>query len=162
VIRLLAVALVLAVGLALAGPGPSLASEERPTLEELENEVNCPTCKTTLALSNAPVANRIRAFINERIAAGDTKSEIKAALVEEFGEGILAAPPKEGFNLLAWLLPLVGLACAAVLVGGLVWRAARSGRGRDVTPGDPSLNGRGRLDPEAERRLDEELARFDG
>ncbi len=124
-IRACAVVLALLVGLALAAP--ALPSEERPTLEELENEVNCPTCKTTLALSNAPVADRIRAFISERIAAGDTKSEIKAALVGEFGEGILAAPPKEGFNLLAWVLPLAGIACAAALVGGLAWRAARSG-----------------------------------
>jgi cytochrome c-type biogenesis protein CcmH len=140
---------------------PALASEQHPTLEELETEVNCPTCKTTLALSNAPVADRMREFIRTRIAAGDTKSEIKAALVDEFGEGILAAPPKEGLNLLAWALPLAGLAVAAALVGGLVWRATRSGRRREGAPGDPSLNGRRPLDPEAERRLDEELARFD-
>ena len=82
-IRVCAVVLALLVGLALAAP--ALPSEERPTLEELENEVNCPTCKTTLALSNAPVADRIRAFISERIAAGDTKSEIKTALVGSSG-----------------------------------------------------------------------------
>lgn len=140
---------------------PSIASEQRPTLEELEAEVNCPTCKTTLALSNAPVADRIRAFIRERIAAGDTKSEIKAALVAEFGEGILAAPPRQGFNLLAWVLPIAGLALAAALVGGLAWRATRSGRLRAAPAGDAAPSGRRRLDAEAERRLDEELARFD-
>ena len=37
----------------------------------------CPTCKTTLDQSSAPIANRIRAFISARIVAGDTKSEIK-------------------------------------------------------------------------------------
>ena len=147
-IRACAVVLALLVGLALAAP--ALPSEERPTLEELENEVNCPTCKTTLALSNAPVADRIRAFISERIAAGDTKSEIKTALVGEFGEGILAAPPKEGFNLLAWVLPLAGLACAAALVGGLAWRAARSvprawrGAGRSFAERPPVARSGGR------------------
>ena len=146
-------------GLVLAAP--VLASEQHPTLDELENEVNCPTCKTTLALSNAPAADRIREFIGERIAAGDTKSEIKAALVSEFGTGILAAPPKKGFNLLAWVLPFAGLALAAVLVGGVAWRASRHGRGRASVPADTSLNGHKPLDPEAERRLDEELARFD-
>jgi cytochrome c-type biogenesis protein CcmH len=154
-------ALAVAILAALALVASAAASEERPTLQELENEIICPTCHTTLALSNAPVAERMRGFIRERIAAGDTKSEIKDRLVAEFGEGVLAAPPREGFNLLAWLLPLVGIAIAAVLVGLLVWRWRTAGRGRDAPGGDPSLNGRRPLDPELERRLDEELARFD-
>jgi cytochrome c-type biogenesis protein CcmH len=157
--RVAAVLLALLVGLVLAAP--VFASEQQPTLEELENEVNCPTCKTTLALSNAPAADRIREYIRERISAGDTKSEIKAALVAEFGAGILAAPPKAGFNLLAWVLPLAGIGLAAALVGAVVWRAARSGRRPAPAPGDASSNGHRPLDPEAERRLDDELARFD-
>ena len=158
-VRLAALAVAILAALTLVAS--AAASEERPTLEELENEIICPTCHTTLALSNAPVAERMRQFIRDRIAAGDTKSEIKDRLVAEFGEGVLAAPPREGFNLLAWLLPLVGIAVAAVLVGFLVWRWRAAGRGRDVRGGDPSRNGRRPLDPELERRLDEELARFD-
>jgi cytochrome c-type biogenesis protein CcmH len=148
---------------ALVLAAPALASEADPTLEELEQELTCPTCKTSLELSDAPVADQIRAFVRERIAAGDTKTEIKDRLVAEFGEGVLAAPPREGFNLLAWVLPLVGIVLGAVLVGLLVWRWWRSGRRRaaDVV-GDPALNGRSALDPELEKRLDEELARFDG
>ncbi|HJX75522.1 MAG TPA: hypothetical protein VJ247_04145, partial [Gaiella sp.] len=45
------------------------ASERRPTLAELEHEVMCPTCHQLLELSNAPVADRIRAFIRTRIGA---------------------------------------------------------------------------------------------
>ncbi len=148
---------------ALALAPTALASEQSPTLAELENEVNCPTCHTLLALSPAPIAQRMRVFIRERIAAGDTKSEIKAKLVDQFGEGVLAAPPKKGFNLLAWVLPFVGLGIAAAVVGVLAWRWTRSARAnRAALPGDPSLNGHRQLDPELERRLDEELARYDG
>ncbi len=100
---------VLVVVAALVLAGGAAASEERPTLEELERELVCPTCNTTVAMSNAPIADRMRAFIRARIAAGDTKSEIKAELVDEFGEEVLAAPPARGFNVLAWALPL---ACA--------------------------------------------------
>jgi cytochrome c-type biogenesis protein CcmH len=145
----------------LAAATPALASEQNPTLGELENEIICPTCHTTLALSNAPVADQMREFIRERIAAGDTKSEIKDRLVAEFGEGVLAAPPREGFNLLAWLLPLVGLAVAAAAVGVLVRRWRRAGAAPAAVAGAPSTNGRTPLDPELERRVDEELARFD-
>ena len=57
-----------------------------PTRAELENEVYCPTCNTLLALSSSPIAERMRSFIDARIAAGDTKTEIKDQLVDQFGE----------------------------------------------------------------------------
>ena len=159
--RTLRLVAVLLAGLAVAAP--ALASEERPTLSELEREVNCPTCKTTLQVSNAPIADRIREYIRGRIAAGDTKSEIKAKLIAQFGEAVLAAPPKKGFNLLVWVLPLAGVVGAGGLLGLLAWRWSRTTRGeRDAAAADPTLNGRRALDPELERRLDEELARFDG
>ncbi|MGH3030362.1 MAG: cytochrome c-type biogenesis protein [Gaiellaceae bacterium] len=152
--------LVLIVVLALSAAGSALASEERPTLAELERELWCPTCNAPLALSDAPVADRIRAFVRERIDAGDTKSEIKAALVDSFGEDVLAAPPREGFNLLAWLLPLAGGLAAAIALGIAARRWSR-GRPEGESSPDPSANGRGPLDPDLERRVDEELARFD-
>ncbi|MFN2467915.1 MAG: cytochrome c-type biogenesis protein CcmH, partial [Gaiellaceae bacterium] len=104
---------------------PALASERHPTLAELERELICPTCQTTLDQSDSPIATRMKAYIARRIAAGDTKSEIKAKLIEQFGEGILAEPPKRGFGLLAWLLPLVGAATGAVALGALGWRWTR-------------------------------------
>jgi cytochrome c-type biogenesis protein CcmH len=151
--------LFVAAAVLLALAAPAAASEERPTLEELERELVCPTCETTLALSNAPVAERMRAFIRARIAAGDTKSEIKERLVAEFGEEVLAAPPKRGFNLLAWVLPLAGVGLAAIVLGVLARRWLRSAP--EAPPAAASANGRAPLDPELERRLDEELARFD-
>jgi cytochrome c-type biogenesis protein CcmH len=151
------VALIVVGFLALAAP--AAASEEHPTLAELERELVCPTCKTTLEMSNAPVAERMRAFIRQRIAAGDTKSEIKDKLVTQFGESVLAAPPARGFNLLAWLVPIAGGLIAAVAVAVLALRWSRS---RAAPAGGPSAaDSRRPLDPESERRVDEELARFD-
>jgi cytochrome c-type biogenesis protein CcmH len=154
--RVLLLGLVVACSVA----APALADEQRPTLAELESELTCPTCNGPLALSNSPVADRIRAFIRERIAAGDTKSEIKDKLVASFGESVLAAPPREGFNWLAWVLPLAGGAVAVVVLGVAVRRWSRS-EGDEPAPADPSANGRPPLAPELERRVDEELARFD-
>jgi cytochrome c-type biogenesis protein CcmH len=141
----------------LAAAAPAAASEQHPTLAELERELVCPTCKTTLQMSNAPVAERMRAFIRQRIAAGDTKSEIKDKLVAQFGESVLAAPPASGFNLLAWLVPIAGGLIAVVVVAML---ARRWSRGRAGVPAGPSADGRP-LDPGLERRVDEELARFE-
>ena len=128
------------------------ASERRPTLSELEGEVMCPVCGTTLDQSNAPAALQIKRVIQRRIAAGDTKSEIKDQLVAEYGEAILAAPRREGFGLLAWWLPLAGIIVAAAVIGVGAWRWSR---GREREPEGP------RLDPALERRLDDELSRWE-
>ena len=135
---------------------PAAASEQRPTAAELESELVCPVCETTLDTSNAPIALRMKAFIRERIAAGDTKSEIKASLVEQFGPSVLAEPPKRGFELVAWVLPLALLSLGAVVVGLLAWQWSRR-RGGDEGPPDDGAP----LDPALERRLDDELARFE-
>ena len=142
--------------LALVLAAPAIASEGHPTLGELEGEVMCPTCKTTLDQSHAPIADRIRRFISARIAAGDTKSEIKHELVLQFGPAVLAEPSKRGFNLLAWVLPFVGLGLGAVVLSALAWRWSR-GRGGPAPAGAGAP-----LGPELDRRVDEELARFDG
>ena len=141
--------------LALAVAAPAAASERHPSLAELEGEVMCPTCHTTLDESNSAVAQQIKAFIRVRIAEGKTKSQIESELVDNFGPSILAAPPKRGWDLLAWALPLGGLGLGAIVLGILAWRWTRD---RDR----PASGGGGELDPELERRLDAELARFDG
>jgi cytochrome c-type biogenesis protein CcmH len=147
----LAAALVLALALA----APAAATERHPTLGELEGEVMCPTCKTTLDQSTAPIADRIKQFISARIAAGDTKSEIKQKLVLQFGPAVLAEPSKQGFNLLAWVLPLVGISLGAIALGALAWRWSRGRDGGPATADGPAL------DPALEQRVNEELARFE-
>jgi cytochrome c-type biogenesis protein CcmH len=150
------VRLVAALALALVLAAPAAGSERHPTLGELEGEVMCPTCKTTLDQSTAPIADRIRQFISTRIAAGDTKSEIKRKLVLQFGPSVLVEPSKHGFNLLAWVLPFAGIGLGALGLAALAWHWSR-GRGAGAAPA-PS---RPALDPELERRVDEELSRFE-
>ena len=147
---------------ALALAGSALAATERPTLVDLEDEIMCPTCGTTLDQSSSPIALRMKDFIEARIAAGDSKREIKDALVAEFGEQVLAAPPRRGFNLLAWVLPLAGLGLAAAALGVAAWRWTAAREPGDAGVADPRANGRAPIDVELERRVDEELARFEG
>jgi cytochrome c-type biogenesis protein CcmH len=148
VIRAAAIAVVL--GATLIGT----ASAATPNAADLEAELVCPVCETTLDQSNAPVAERMKAYIRVRIAAGDSEQQIKDALVAEFGPEVLAEPPGGGFGLLAWLLPLATLLGGAVAVA-LVVRAWS----RRAPEPEPVATG---LDPELDRLVDEELARFDG
>jgi cytochrome c-type biogenesis protein CcmH len=129
------------------------ASERHPTLAELEGEVMCPVCGTTLDQSNSPAAQQIKRVIARRIAAGATKGQIKNQLVAEYGEAILAAPRHKGFGLLAWWVPVIGIVAAGAIIGVGAWRWSRAR--------EPAVAG-GPLDPSLERRLDDELRRFDG
>ena len=142
--------LVVVAGLTLAA-GAQTAWAGPPNAADLEAELVCPVCETTLDQSNAPVAERMKAFIRARIAAGDSEEQIKDALVAEFGPGVLARPPEGGFGLLAWLLPLAAVFVGAVVVAALVRTWSR----KRASPDDEAL------DPALERRVDEELARFD-
>ena len=75
-------------------------------------------------------------------------------LVDQFGPAVLAEPPKRGFDLLAWLLPLAALGLGIVVVGALAWTwSRRRDRGDDAPDAE--------LDPDLERRVDEELARYE-
>jgi cytochrome c-type biogenesis protein CcmH len=150
----------LALSLVIALMLPASASAACPELRSLEGELMCPTCGTTLELSNAPAANQIRRFVCERAAAGDSKSEIKDKLVADFGPGVLSSPPKEGFDLLAWVLPLLALGLGAAVIAVLVVRWSRR-REPEPAVDEPSANGKAELDPALEKRLEEELARFE-
>jgi cytochrome c-type biogenesis protein CcmH len=144
--------LALAAALAAVVLGSGAAAATPPSAASLESEIVCPVCGTTLDQSDAPVAQRMKAFIRARIAAGDSGQQIKDELVAQFGQEVLARPPKGGFGLLAWLLPL-----AAVVVGGVtVALLVRSWSARRGPPSDGAP-----LDPELERLVDDELARFD-
>jgi cytochrome c-type biogenesis protein CcmH len=144
-----AIVLALVVGGIVASTGAAAP----PRAAALEAELVCPVCETTLDQSNAPIAQQMKLFIRERIAAGDSEQEIKDKLVAEFGPGVIAEPPGGGFGLLAWLLPLAALAAGVVAVVVLV---------RIWTRREPPALEDEELDPELDRLVDEELARFDG
>jgi cytochrome c-type biogenesis protein CcmH len=145
--------LVAALALLLLAASPASGSERHPTQGEMEGEVMCPTCNTTLDQSDSPIAQRMKRFIAGRIAAGDSKKQIENELIGTFGQSVIARPSTHGFDLIAWLLPLVGLVGGAAIVGFAAWRWSRA-RG-------PSVAGEPPLDAEVERRIDDELARYD-
>ena len=151
ILRFVAVA---AAALALAGPAAA-CTHPRTSLAYLEGQVMCPTCHTTLDQSDSAAARQIEGFIRQKIAACWTVQRIEAALVANYGQGILAAPSHKGFDLLAWWLPIAGVLAGALVLAVGVWRWSRR---RDSGPDEPPDSG---LDEETERRLDDLLARFD-
>ena len=131
-----------------------LAAGGAASLPDIEDEVMCVICGTALNVSSAPAAERQREFIRRRIAEGDTKAEVKAALVAEYGEDVLALPERAGLDLGAYLVPAL-----AVLLGlGGVALVVRRGRSR---PEPESALADDALDPADAARLDADLAAYD-
>jgi cytochrome c-type biogenesis protein CcmH/NrfF len=144
---------VVAAALVLAGPAAACA-HPRTSLAFLEGQVMCPTCHTTLDMSEAPAAQRIKTFISEKIDKCWTAQQIETALVRNFGPAILAEPPHSGFDLLAWWLPIAGVLGGGLILAFGVWRWSR---GRDDAPPDAAPG----LDDATERKIDELLAEMD-
>ena len=142
---------------ALAAPAPALGqAEPQADLADISDEVMCPVCGTPLELAQeAPQAEAERDFIRELIAEGKTKDEIKDALVAEYGDAVLAVPGDEGFDLVAWLVPLGAflLAAVAVVVALRRWRRQRGNEGNGSAAGPPDAAG--------SERLDADMARYD-
>jgi cytochrome c-type biogenesis protein CcmH len=151
-IRLAAIALGLVL-LATATALPATAQEPRASLPDVEDEVMCTICGTLLAESDSPQAERERALIRNLIAEGKDKDEIKAALVAQYGPRVLATPSGHGFDLVAWIVPGLGILLAA---GAIAFTLARLRRRRpDERQPPPDL------DPAYAARLDEEISSYD-
>ncbi len=149
----MAARVVLVAAVVLASFAATVSAVAAPSPSDLEAEFVCPTCKTTLDQSDSPIARRMKQVIRNSLAEGKTEAQIRDQLVAQFGAAVVAEPPKKGFDLLAWLVPLGILAAGAVGVGAIAWGWRR--RRADEPPPAP-------LDPALERRLDAELERFDG
>ena len=140
--------------LGVGAPAMGQGAEPQASLPDISDEVMCTVCGVPLELAQeAPQAEAQREFIRGLIADGRDKDEIKDALVDEYGENVLAVPGTEGFGLAAWLVP--GLALVAAVVG-IVLALRRWRRHRAPAPAPAA-------DPDAEagKRLDADLARYD-
>ena len=120
--RAVGIALVLALALA----APAFASEQHPTQSEMESLLVCLQCKEPLDESDSIFAQRADAMIRVDIAKGETRSEIENNFVKLYGKGILAVPGTSGFDLLAWLLPFIGIGAGAVALGYGAWYWSRN------------------------------------
>ncbi len=90
------------------------------TLESVSSGLVC-QCGCGLVLNNCNhidcgVAVPMRNTISEMIDAGETDEQIAAYFVSQYGEVVLAAPTKQGFNLTAWLFPFIGILIGAVVI----------------------------------------------
>ena len=97
----------------------------------IDRMLMCPVCPAeTIDQAQVEVSRQMRQVVREMLSQGSSRDEILDFFVGNYGADILAAPPKSGFNLLAWAVPATAI--VAVLVVGLL--VIRSMTGRGVEP----------------------------
>jgi cytochrome c-type biogenesis protein CcmH len=155
--RAVVVALLALLALAVA-PAAAFGTQPRASFNDVEDEVMCDTCNVPLNIAESDRADQERAAIRRLIAQGLTKQQILAELKSTYGPGILAKPEDSGFSLAVWWVPVAVVACLVALLATLLPRWRRRGRER----GEEGAQARApTLSAADERRLDEDLARYD-
>lgn len=89
---------------------------------ELMKEIRCLVCQNqSIEDSNADLAKDLRMIVRERIALGDTADNVRAYLVDRYGDWVLLEPPVNTSTYLLWISPFLLL----LLVGFAVVGARR-------------------------------------
>jgi cytochrome c-type biogenesis protein CcmH len=144
-----------ALALGLLALAPAAGAVPQTSVTEIEGEVMCPICGTLLELSDSPQAQREKVYVARLVAAGKTKAEIKDDLVAQYGPAVLALPKASGFDLTAYLVPVLAILVAA---GALAFSVARWRRdGLRPAPGGARAAPQG----EDAERLEADISRYD-
>ena len=122
--RRLAVAFLAVLSLA-AAPATLRDPAEEARARALFREIRCVVCQNeSIDASPADIAADLRTVVREQVAAGRSDAEIRAFLVDRYGEFVLFRPAFSPGNALLWLTPF------AVVLLGLAGFAAWGGRPR--------------------------------
>jgi len=124
-------------------PGGTFAQEPTPSDDEVNavaKELYCPVCENIpLDACGTAACEQWRGVIRDKLSQGWTKEEIKTYFVEQYGDRVLAEPPRRGFNWLVYIVPpVIFLAGVYMLYQG--FRTWRTTNGDDL-PGVESDSG---------------------
>ena len=147
-------AIILLLFLLLASP----VRADSATVSDISKQLIC-QCGCTLVLANCTHVEchsreAMTAFIEQEIAGGQSESQIVQSFVDQYGEQVLASPPKRGFNLVAWVTPFVAILVGGVVVYIALKKWARRGRYSPVS----TVAEAG--DEDYKRQLDKELEEY--
>lgn len=130
--------------LTLAAVQPTHAEDPLADKElTVERQLGCPVC-TNLPLNvcDNQICQGMKNVIHEQLAAGKSPDEVVAYFVSRYGEGVLLTPPRQGFNLAVWYLPIVAVLLGAAIVWSFLRRSLQRQRtlARRLATSDPDLN----------------------
>ncbi|HEU0003914.1 MAG TPA: cytochrome c-type biogenesis protein CcmH [Ktedonobacteraceae bacterium] len=80
---------------------------------DVASQLKCPVCQgESVADSPSTISQQMRGVIRQQLQQGQSEQQIIQYFVSRYGNSILWSPPKQGFTMLAWIIPI------AILLGG--------------------------------------------
>ena len=133
-----------------ARPPTAASGYDEAEAQAIDRMLMCPVCPAqTIDQTEVTLAQQMRAQVRELLAGGASRAETLDWFRGRYGPGIVAEPPRSGFNLIAWLAPgavvIIGLAGGVLALramrrpagGGVGGGGAISGDGGDTGAGLP-------------------------
>lgn len=108
--------------ISIAGPLTQKAFAQNPTptddeVNRIARQMYCPVCANTpLDVCPTEACRQWRGLIRQQLSQGWTEDQIKQYFVEQYGQRVLAEPPRTGLNWLIYVLPPVIILAAAFLL----------------------------------------------
>jgi cytochrome c-type biogenesis protein CcmH len=122
-----AVLAVLSAVVTVAGAAHRPATMDR-RVQDVATTLRCPSCNgETVAASNAPIAQSMRAEIRRQLGEGRTPGQIRSWFEQRYGSDVVTLPASRGPEVLLWVLPALVLCGGAALAAGLARRRGRAG-----------------------------------
>lgn len=119
----------------LATPVTAQGSVTDDDVNAIAKDLYCPVCESTpLDVCATQACADWREVIRTKLAEGQSEEEIKAYFELQYGARALAEPPRSGFTLAVWILPII-----AVVVGAFFFLRYLSQMRVETSPGDASL-----------------------
>ncbi|MCK4801074.1 MAG: cytochrome c-type biogenesis protein CcmH [Anaerolineales bacterium] len=112
-------------------PGSAAAQGSDPTDDDVNaiaKQLYCPVCENIpLDACGTTACEQWRGIIRDKLSEGWTEEQIKTYFVDQYGDRVLAEPPRRGFNWLVYIVPLVIFAGGGVLLyrGFQQWRTVK-------------------------------------
>lgn len=126
----------------------------------------CPLCSgVRLDTCELKACAQMRDVIAIKLGEGESPESIKAYFLDSYGPQVLGAPPLQGFNWLAWILPAVVLLVGGALVLtralGMIKREPTPATARTATQDNSTVSAASEPENPYEQRLTDELKHYD-
>ncbi len=137
---------------------PALAQTPTPNeINAVARELWCPLCNG-VRLDNCELQAcvQMREVIAEKLMAGETKEQIKAYFVQQYGDVVLGEPSRQGFNLVVWVFPVLAAVVGLGWVGYLIYTWQRRRPAPQAVTSSPTAS-----DDDYLKQVEQELQRFE-
>jgi len=124
---------------------PDISKDYNDACDRLVCQCGCNEQLSVCAMQNCGSAVPMRTEIRERLLKGETVDAIVDSFVARYGKKVLSAPTMKGFDIAAWIMPILILCLGILVVGWIVVHMVR--------PTEPSQKPSAAVDPRVEREL---------